>query len=96
MPNPLDPVSLPYSEMRELARRTFDHALAECSIPNAMRRHLELRDDQLCIGNDIYDLGSYSAINVVSIGKAGHSMARALTEIADRGLQRHCLVSQPA
>jgi glycerate 2-kinase len=93
MANPLDPANPPYSEMRELARRTFDRALAECSIPNAMRRHLELRDDQLCIGNDIYDLGSYSAINVVSIGKAGHSLAQALTEIADRGL--HGIISCP-
>ena len=94
MPNPLDPANPLYSEMRELARRTFDHALAECSITKAMRRHLELREDRLCIGSDIYDLQSFSAINVVSIGKAGHSLAEALTDIADRGL--HGVISCPS
>jgi hydroxypyruvate reductase len=93
MPPQLDPANPLYSEMRQLARRAFDHALAGCSIPKAMQRHLELRDDQLCIGNDIYDLQSFGMINVVSIGKAGHSMAQALVEIADRGL--HGIVSCP-
>jgi hydroxypyruvate reductase len=79
--------------MRELARRTFDHALAECSISHAMQRYVELSDEQLRIGNDIYDLRSFSTINVVSIGKAGHSFAEALTEIADRGL--HGIISSP-
>ncbi len=87
MPPPLDPANPLYSEMRELARRTFDHALAECSIPKAMQRHLELRDDQLRTGHDIYDLHSFATINVVSIGKAAHSMAEALTELVDRVLR---------
>ncbi len=87
MPTQLDPANPLYSEMRELARRAFDHALAECSIPKAMQRHLELRDDQLRIGHDLYDLHSFATINVISIGKAAHSMAQALTEIVDRGLR---------
>ena len=94
MPTPLDPGNPLYREMRELARRTFDHALAECSIPRAMQRHLELREDQLRVGNDLYDLQSFTAINVVSIGKAGHSLAQALVEITDRGL--HGIVSCPS
>ncbi len=87
MPTQLDPANPLYSEMRELARRTFDHALAECSIPKAMQRHLELRDDQLRIGHDLYDLHSFATINVISIGKAAHSMAQALTELVDRVLR---------
>ncbi len=94
MPNPLDPAYPPYSEMRELARRMFDHALAECSIPKAMQRHLELREDQLRIGHDLYDLQSFGTINVVSIGKAGHSLAQALSELSDRGL--HGIISCPS
>lgn len=58
-----------------------------------MQRHLEVRDDQLCIGRDIYDLQSFRTINVVSIGKAGHTMAQALVEIADRGL--HGIIDCP-
>ena len=49
--------------------------------------------DQLRVGHDLYDLQSFAAINVVSIGKAGHSLAQALTEIADRGL--HGIISCP-
>jgi hydroxypyruvate reductase len=94
MPTQLDPGNPLYSEMREFARRTFDRALAECSIAKAMRRHLELREDQLRIGHDLYDLQNFATINVVSIGKAGHSMAQALTEIADRGL--HGIISCPS
>src|SRR5271156_2063375 len=94
MPTQLDPASPLYSEMRQLVRRTFDHALAECSIPRAMQRHLELREDQLRIGHDLYDLQSLGTINVVSIGKAGHSMAQALTELTDRGL--HGVISCPS
>ncbi len=87
MPSPLSPSDSLYSEMRQRAREIFDQALAECSIPTAMQRHVELQGRQLRIGDDIYDLDSFSAINVVSIGKAGHSLAHALAEIADRGLQ---------
>ncbi len=94
MPNPLDPADPQYGEMRELARRMFDHALAECNVSRAMSRHLELREDRLRIGHDRYDLQSFGAINVVSIGKAGHSQAQALVEIADRGL--HGIISCPS
>ena len=94
MPNPLDPADPQYREMRELARRMFDHALAECNVSRAMSRHLELREDRLRIGHDRYDLQSFGAINVVSIGKAGHSLAQALVEIADRGL--HGIISCPS
>jgi glycerate-2-kinase len=93
MPSQPDPADPPYREMRELARRTFDHALSQCSIPRALQRHLELREDALRIGHDLYDLQSFGAINVISIGKAGHSLARALTELADRGL--HGIISCP-
>jgi glycerate 2-kinase len=93
MPTPLDPGGPLYSEMRQLARRAFDHALAECSIPKAMQRHLELHEDQLRIGHDLYDLQSFGTINVVSIGKAGHSLAQALVELTDRGL--HGIISCP-
>ena len=94
MPPTLDPASPLYREMRELARRSFDHALSECSVPRAMRRHLDLREDQLRIGHDIYDLQSFASIHVVSIGKAGHSMAESLVEITDRGL--HGIIACPS
>lgn len=93
MSSHLDAANPLYSEMRELARRTFDHALAECNISKSMQRHLEVRDDQLRVGHDIYHLQSFRTINVVSIGKAGHSLADALAEITDHGL--HGIISCP-
>src|SRR6185312_9893868 len=93
MSSQLDPISPLYSEMRQLARRTFDHALAGCSIPKAMQRHVELKGDQLLIGRDIYDLQSFRTVSVVAIGKAAYNMAQALVEVADRGL--HGIISCP-
>lgn len=93
MPTQLDPANPLYGEMREFARRIFDHALAGCSIPRAMQRHLEMCDDQLRIGRDLYDLHSFENINVVSLGKAGHTMAQALAELTDRGL--HGIIACP-
>ena len=41
---------------------------------------------QLRIGKDVYDLGSFERVLVVSIGKAGHTMAEALGNIVGSGL----------
>ncbi len=87
MPAQLDPANPQYREMREFARRAFDHALDECSIDKAMQRHLELHEGRLRIGRDIYDLHSFPTINVIAIGKAAHGMAQALTELVDRSLR---------
>ena len=93
MPTPSDNSRPLYGEMRQRAREMFDHALAECSIPTAMQRHVELRGSRLRIGDDSYDLSGFSAINVVSIGKAGHSLAKALADIA--GEEMHGIISCP-
>jgi hydroxypyruvate reductase len=72
--------------MRRYAREIFDHALAECSIGKAMRRSVQLEDKELRIGRHRYSLQSFSGIQVVSIGKAGHSLAESLSEIIGVGL----------
>jgi hydroxypyruvate reductase len=94
MPSPLDPSDPLYGEMRQRTREMFDHALADCSIPAAIQRHVEMRDGQLRIGNDLYELDSFSEVKVVSIGKAGHSLAEALSEITLGGL--HGIICCPA
>src|SRR5664279_5608941 len=68
--------------MRGLARDIFDHALAECSIPAAFARNVRYEGTRLCIGEERYDLDSFSRVSAISIGKAGHSMAEALSTIA--------------
>jgi glycerate 2-kinase len=73
-------------EMRERVRDMFDHALGECSIPRAFSRNLQYDHRYLRIGSEIYDLRSFLQTLVVSIGKAGHSMAEALAGIVGTGL----------
>ena len=67
--------------MRQQARNIFDHALAECGISKAFGRCVEFSNGQVKISEYRYDLRDYSRVAVVSIGKAGHSMAQALTRI---------------
>src|ERR1035441_1484954 len=65
-------------EMRDRAREMFEYALAECSIPRAFSKQVLYDRGQLSLGNDAYALGAFSRTLVVSIGKAGHTMAEAL------------------
>src|SRR5271167_3556410 len=80
------PTEAAFREMRGRAREMFDRALLECSIPRAFSRHVQFDREQLCIGNDAYELRSFERLQVVSIGKAGHTMAEALTSIVGSGL----------
>ena len=73
-------------EMRHRAREMFDHALAECSIPHAFSRQVLYDGEHLRIGKDLYDMGSFDRVLVVSIGKAGHTMADAFSNILGSGL----------
>ena len=68
-----------FRQARETARGIFFHALAEASIPKAFARHVHCERGVLRVRDDLYDLQSYSRVLVVSIGKAGHTMAEALT-----------------
>src|SRR5450755_1931395 len=74
------------SAMRKLAREMFDHALAECSIYSAFGRNLRHNGGQLFLGSERYDLDSFARLAVVSIGKGGHSMADALSNIVPMGI----------
>jgi hydroxypyruvate reductase len=65
-------------EMRVAARHLFEHALKQCSIEQAFRRHVGCERGVLRIGEDLYDLNSYSRLLVVSIGKAAHALVNAL------------------
>src|ERR1022692_3550746 len=65
-------------EMRDRAREMFGHALSECSIPRAFSKQVLYDRGELSLGNDVYALGTFSRTLVVSIGKAGYTMAEAL------------------
>jgi glycerate 2-kinase len=73
-------------EMRDRAREMFDHALRECSIPHAFSRQVLYDGEHLRIGKGLYDMASFERVLVVSIGKAGHTMADAFSNILGTGL----------
>src|ERR1017187_8256506 len=86
MSESLPPSSTPPSEvlaheMRDRAREMFGHALSECSIPRAFSKQVLYDRGELSLGNDVYALGTFSRTLVVSIGKAGYTMADALANI---------------
>lgn len=68
-----------FREMRETARSIFARALSEASISKGFARHLQCERGILRVREDLYDLHSFSRVLVISLGKAGHPMAQALT-----------------
>jgi len=69
-----------FDKMRDTAREIFRHALAEASIAKAFSRHVHCERGVLRVCEDLYDLQAYSRVLVISIGKAGHTMAEALVQ----------------
>lgn len=69
----------PTSDMRALARELFLDTLAECSVAAAFQRNVEYDHGVLRVGEDLYNLNSYSRVFTVSIGKAAQTMAESLT-----------------
>jgi hydroxypyruvate reductase len=74
------PLSDDEREMRNLARRIFERALAEASVEKAFERQVECDHGILRIGSDLYPLNSYSRVFVTAIGKAAHSLVEALQQ----------------
>lgn len=70
-------MSLAHS-MRSLAREIFLDALNEAAIGKAFEQHVQYDRGVLRVGEDLYDLKSYSRVLAVALGKAGHRMAEIL------------------
>lgn len=73
--------------MRSIARQLFLHALAEATVERAFQRHISCERGVLRVCEDLFDLHSYSRTFVLSFGKAGHTMARALCDQVGESLQ---------
>jgi hydroxypyruvate reductase len=69
-----------FRQMRDTAREIFRHALTEASISRAFARHVHCERGVLRVCEDLYDLQAYSRVLVISIGKAGHTMAETLAQ----------------
>ncbi len=67
-----------FRAMRDAARSIFIDALSEASIAKGFDRHVQCERGILRVREDLYDLNSYAQVLVISLGKAGHTMAEAL------------------
>jgi hydroxypyruvate reductase len=75
------------SSMRAIARQLFLHAIREATVKAAFERHISCERGVLRVCEDLFDLHSYTRTFVVSIGKAAHSMARALCDQIGESLE---------
>jgi glycerate 2-kinase len=76
-----------FRQMRETARAIFQQALAEASIAKAFARHVTCERGVLRVGEDLFDLHSYSRVLVISLGKAAHTMVEVLSGQAGASLE---------
>jgi glycerate 2-kinase len=73
------------TQMRDVARQIFLDTLAQSSVAAAFARHVAYDRGILRIGDDLYNLDSFTRLLVVAIGKAAHTMAEALvTQVGTR------------
>src|SRR4051794_15968681 len=66
--------------MRDVARQIFTDTLAQSSVESAFEQHVAYDRGVLRVGEDLYNLDSFSRLLAVSIGKAAHTMAEALVK----------------
>ncbi|HEY1464972.1 MAG TPA: DUF4147 domain-containing protein [Terriglobales bacterium] len=79
--------------MRDLARALFVQSLAQCSVEKAFEKHVSCDRGILRVGEDLYDLNSFSRVFVVALGKAAHTMLQSL--IAQAGERFEGIVVSP-
>src|SRR5579864_1542331 len=82
-----------FRQMRETALEIFKCALAEASIAKAFEQHVHCERGVLRVCDDLYDLHSYSRLRVISMGKAGHTMAEVLSGQVGGGLLQGIVAS---
>ena len=70
------------AELKQLARQIFHETLAAIDIPAAMQRKLWRDGTVLHCGDElVVDLGGFSRVCVIAIGKAAHAMVAGLVEV---------------
>jgi len=75
-----------FADMRARVREILHQVLKVCSIETAMQRNVRMQGNELLVGEHRYDLGSLERLSVVALGKAGHTLAEALSTVTGGGL----------
>src|SRR5258708_36341507 len=81
--------------MREVARQIFVDTLNEISIPRVFTSKADYSRGVLRVEDDLYDLGSYSRVMVIAMGKAAHTMLESLVALTGPTLDGIAVSSQP-
>ena len=82
--NPFDPRLLKSGDTKKRREKVLPilaAALEAVDPVTAVKRHMSLQDDNLVIGQRVYDLSKYEMIYAIGGGKAGGAMAKAAEEI---------------
>jgi hydroxypyruvate reductase len=66
---------------RDIARQIFFDTLTESSVQAAFERHVAYDRGILRVGDDLYNLDSFTRLLVISVGKAADTMAEALVSL---------------
>lgn len=64
--------------LRNVARRIFNRALADCSIEQAIQCHVSVREKTLHLGSETIDLDRIQRIRIIAAGKAASAMLASL------------------
>jgi hydroxypyruvate reductase len=83
------------TEISAAAREIFQHALEESSIERGFSRNLHYERGILRVGEDLYDLTTFSRVFVISLGKAAHSSLEALISRLGAGVGATGIVCAP-
>ena len=84
------------ADLKQLARRIFHETLSAIDIPAVMQRKLQRAGTLLHFDNTRLDLGAFSRILVVAIGKAAHAMAEGMALVLPPEIPLEGVVSAPS
>jgi glycerate 2-kinase len=68
------------ADLRDTARRIFDQSLVDCSVEQAVARHVSVRGEALQVGEETIDLGGVQRVRIVAVGKAARTMLVSLLQ----------------
>lgn len=76
------------SNLRDTARRIFDRSLADCSVEQAVARHVSVCGETMQVGEETIDLRPVQRVRIVAVGKAARTMLVSL--LRQLSLPVHC------
>jgi len=76
------------ANLRNIARKIFDQSLADCSVEQAVARHVCMRGETLQVGEEAIDLRRVQRVRIVAVGKAARTMLVSLFQ--QLRLPSHC------